>query len=51
MIYAVTKQVPLFSCDDIKFVSVEESLKVLNQYKSLQCDTETSGWRNFLLIF
>ena len=48
MIYAVTKQVPLFSCDDIKFVSVEESLKVLNQYKSLQCDTETSGLNVFI---
>lgn len=48
MIYAVSKQLPLFSCDDIKFVSVKESLEVLNKMECVQADGETNGLNTFL---
>lgn len=48
MIYAVSKQLPIFQCDDIKFVSVKESLEVLNKMQCVQADSETNGLNTFL---
>lgn len=51
MIYAISTNKPLYDCDDIKYISVQESIEILNQMSIIQVDSETSGWRNFLLIF
>lgn len=51
MIYAISTNKPLYDCDDIKYISVQESIEILNKMPVIQLDTETSGWRNFLLIF
>ena len=43
MIYFVTKQKELFDNDIYKIISVEESLNIINTWKYIQFDTETSG--------
>ena len=43
MIYLVSKERFLFDIDDIKPVSVEESLKILEPLKIVGLDTETTG--------
>ena len=43
MIYLVTGQKELFNSDKYKYLSVEESLQLLNSCKILQYDSETSG--------
>lgn len=50
MIYAISTNKPLYDCDDIKYISVQESIEILNKMFVIQVDTETSGWLNFLLI-
>ena len=41
MIYLVTNQLMLF--DDIKCISVEESLNIIKEWSFIQYDSETSG--------
>ena len=43
MIYLVTGQKELFNSDKYKYLSVEESLQLLDSCKILQYDSETSG--------
>ena len=43
MVYFVTLQKELFSDSDYVCISVEESIKMMNDWKIIQCDTETSG--------
>lgn len=43
MIYVVSKESFLFHPDDIKFISVEESLKILEPLRIVGLDTETTG--------
>ena len=43
MIYFVTKQKELFDNDIYKIISVEESLNIINTWKYIQFETETSG--------
>lgn len=43
MIYVVSKERFLFHPDDIKFINVEESLKILEPLKIVGLDTETTG--------
>ena len=42
-IYVVSKESFLFHPDDIKFISVEESLKILEPLRIVGLDTETTG--------
>ena len=43
MIYVVSKERFLFHPDDIRFINVEESLKILEPLKIVGLDTETTG--------
>ena len=43
MIYFVTNQKELFDNDIYKIISIEESLNIINTWKYIQFDTETSG--------
>jgi DNA polymerase I-like protein with 3'-5' exonuclease and polymerase domains len=43
MIYLVTNQKQLFENEYYKLLSVEESLEILNSWKSIQYDSETTG--------
>lgn len=43
MIYLVSEQQDLFAFSDIKNISVKESLELLNSWKMLQYDSETTG--------
>lgn len=43
MIYLVTKQTRLFSCEYYKVISTEESLKILESWEMVQYDSETTG--------
>lgn len=43
MVYLVTKQQELFDRDDYKIISVEESLAMMQDWKCVQLDTETTG--------
>jgi DNA polymerase I-like protein with 3'-5' exonuclease and polymerase domains len=43
MIFLVTTQQELFDRDDYKIISVEESLQMMKDWKSVQFDTETDG--------
>ena len=43
MIYLVTKSRELFPNDDYVIISAEESLKAMQEWKNIQCDSETSG--------
>ena len=43
MIFLVTTQQELFDRDDYKIISVEESLQMMKNWKSVQFDTETDG--------
>lgn len=43
MIYLVTQQHNLFGFEDIEYISVEESLKILSTWDMIQYDSETTG--------
>lgn len=43
MIYVISKERFLFHPDDIRFINVEESLKILEPLKIVGLDTETTG--------
>lgn len=43
MIYLVTNQKQLFSFEDIKYLSLEESLTMLSSWDIIQFDSETTG--------
>lgn len=43
MVYLVTHQQELFDRDDYKIISVEESLKMMENWNTVQFDTETDG--------
>ena len=43
MIYLVTKQSELYSSDEYKIISIEESLEILNRLTYIGLDTETKG--------
>lgn len=43
MVYFISKQQQLFDCSGYKMLSVEESLRILNDCDIIQFDTETSG--------
>lgn len=43
MTYLVTTQQQLFSRDDYSIVSAKESLEMMENWKVIQCDTETTG--------
>ena len=43
MIYLVTKNISLFSFQDIKYCSVEDSIKLINSWSMVQYDSETTG--------
>jgi DNA polymerase-1 len=43
MVYLVTHQQELFDRDDYKIISVEESLKMMESWKIIQLDSETTG--------
>ena len=43
MIYLVTSDLRLFSSELYTVISVDESLKLLNELKIISVDTETSG--------
>jgi len=43
MVYLVTHQQELFDRDDYKIISVEESLKIMENWKIIQLDSETTG--------
>lgn len=43
MIYLVTTQLELFDRDDYKVISVEESLELVEGWKFIQVDSETTG--------
>lgn len=45
MIYFVSKEPSLFDLQDIKEMSVEESLNMISSWTYIQFDTETSGER------
>lgn len=48
MIYLVTNQGELFSSDNYKIVTVEESLEILKPLKVVGLDTETEGFSPYL---
>ena len=48
MIYAISTNKPLYDCDDIKYISVQESIEILNKMSIIQVDTETDGLNTFL---
>ena len=43
MIYLVTASQQLFESEIYKVISVEESLTIMNDWKMIQCDSETTG--------
>lgn len=43
MIYLVTKNINLFNFPDIKYCSVEDSIKLINNWSMVQYDSETTG--------
>lgn len=43
MVYLVTTQQELFDSEDYKILTSEESLKIIENWKVIQLDTETSG--------
>lgn len=43
MIYLVTNQLELFNSENYKIITVEESLKLFENVKTIQFDTETTG--------
>lgn len=43
MIYLVTNQIEFFEDPDYKIISPEQSLEIMQDWKIIQVDTETSG--------
>lgn len=43
MIYLISKNQQLFKSDVYSIISIEESLKIMEDWKMIQCDTETTG--------